>query len=84
MHSKGAGGAEFDYRQAQYGPGIIEVAGTAPYGMTVADPLDGCDDKAYKVSCVPSMRAQDTPTHPWTTLGRRQCTSAALNALWIL
>ncbi|CAM9944447.1 unnamed protein product [Ascophyllum nodosum] len=49
VHSKGAGGAEFDYRQAQYGPGIIEVAGTAPYGMTVADPLDGCDDKPYKV-----------------------------------
>lgn len=49
MLSKEAGGAEFDYRQAQYGPGVATAAGGAPQPIAVADPFDGCDDKAYKV-----------------------------------
>lgn len=47
--SKDEGGAEFDYRQAQYGPGVVETSGGGPEGIAVAEPFDGCDDKAYKV-----------------------------------
>lgn len=48
--SKEKAGGEFDYRQARYGPGIVEASGEAPHGIAVADPFDGCDDKAYKAS----------------------------------
>lgn len=45
--SKGAGGAEFDYHQARYGP---ETIPDGVHAIVMADPLDGCDDKAYRVS----------------------------------
>lgn len=50
--SKTEGVADFDYRLARYGPGI-ETAGGVGAGaqaVAVADPFDGCDDKAYTVS----------------------------------
>lgn len=48
MLSKTVGGAEFDYRLARYGAGIGEGE-TSPVAIAVADPVDGCEDKAYKV-----------------------------------
>ncbi|CAM9798071.1 unnamed protein product, partial [Scytosiphon promiscuus] len=45
--SKTAGVAEFDYRLARYGPGIGDGE-TSPVAIAVADPVDGCEDKAYK------------------------------------
>ncbi|CAM9538778.1 unnamed protein product, partial [Choristocarpus tenellus] len=39
------GWASFDYHQAMYGPVVHKRA----VRVVVADPIDGCDDKAYKV-----------------------------------
>lgn len=55
VFSKDAGEAEFDYRQARYGPGVVEGSsltgeGLVPWGIAVAEPTNGCDDKAYTVS----------------------------------
>lgn len=47
MLSKGVGGAEFDYHQARYGP---EKISDGAHAIAVADPFDGCDDKAYRVT----------------------------------
>lgn len=58
MLSKAEGAADFDYRLARYGPGIEAAAGggagagagAGAQGVVVADPFDGCDDKAYTAS----------------------------------
>lgn len=60
MLSKAGGGADFDYRLARYGPGVGSTealpaaggvgAGRGAQAVAVADPFDGCDDKAYKAS----------------------------------
>ncbi|CBN80188.1 conserved unknown protein [Ectocarpus siliculosus] len=46
--SKAQGGREFNYRLARYGPGVGD-AEASPVAIAVADPIDGCEDKAYKV-----------------------------------
>ncbi|CAM9617735.1 unnamed protein product [Ectocarpus sp. 12 AP-2014] len=46
--SKAQGGREFNYRLAWYGPGVGD-AEASPVAIAVADPFDGCEDKAYKV-----------------------------------
>ncbi|CAM9984630.1 unnamed protein product [Ectocarpus sp. 4 AP-2014] len=46
--SKAQGGREFNYRLARYGPGVGD-AEASPVAIAVADPFDGCEDKAYKV-----------------------------------
>lgn len=53
--SKTDGAADFDYRLARYGPGIESVGGAGAWAqaVAVADPFDGCDDKAYTARSTP-------------------------------
>ena len=53
--SKTDGAADFDYRLARYGPGIEAVGGAGAWAqaVAVADPFDGCDDKAYTARSTP-------------------------------
>eukprot|EP00752_Nemacystus_decipiens_P017854 g16010.t1 len=48
--SKTEGAADFDYRLARYGPGIEAAGGAGAHAVAVAEPFDGCDDKAYTAS----------------------------------
>ena len=58
MLSKAQGGREFNYRLGRYGPGVRD-AEASPVAIAVADPFDGCEDKAYKVSKGRMSRARD-------------------------